>query len=272
MGYLPMVDRSLIFPETASTKFLKSDDNIYRVKAQCGDWLNNPPVFRPNTLLPYGIQSYDIYYSLPLPRTDKFSEQTMYNLCNVKYLTVDPSKEMPEDKYELVFDKDVKIYRNKGAMERVFVVPQVKVIDSKDRETAEKEVDGLDFRKVVILEQEPEFSLPDSNSIEGSVARVIKYSPDEVKINADMTESGVLVLGDNYYPGWKVFVDGKEKELLKANFFLRGVFLGKGKHEVRFAYEPISFRIGLIISVLTFAGIIALICGKTYRTRKKRIF
>jgi len=272
MGYLPMVDRSLIFPETASTKFLKSDDNVYRVKAQSGDWLNNPPVFRPNTLLPYGIQSYDIYYSLPLPRTDKFSEQTMHNLCNVKYLTVGPSKEMPEDKYELVFDKDVRIYRNKGVMERVFVVPQIKVIDSKDKEVVQKKMKGLDLHKYVILEEEPEFSLPDSNFSEGSIAEIIKYSPDEVEINANITGCGVLVLGDNYYPGWKVFVDGKEEELLKANFFLRGVFLKQGEHKVRFVYEPMSFKVGLVVSLLTLVGIVALVCVKTYRKSKKRIF
>ena len=84
-----------------------------------------------------------------------------------------------------------------------------------------------------------------------------------------MTGSGVLILGDNYYPGWKVYVDGKQRKILKANFFLRGVFLNKGGHKVRFVYDPMSFKVGLVISLLTLSGIFALICGKTYRRFKK---
>jgi len=272
MGYLPMVGRSEIFPNTASTEFLKSDQSIFRVKSFLGNWLKNPPVFRPNTLLPYGIQSYDIYHSLPPRRSNAISDEELLNISNVKYVAAGPGVSLPVSKYELVFDKDVRIYRNKEVMERVFVVPHVKVIDSKDKETAKNEVEDLDFHKAVILEQKPEFSLPDSNSIEGSIARIIKYSSDEVEINASMTGKGVLVLGDNYYPGWKVFVDGKEEKLLKANFFLRGVFLGKGEHDVRFVYKPMSFKVGLVISLLTLAGIIALVCVKSRRRCKKRIF
>lgn len=269
MGYLPMVERSTIFPDTASTEFLKSDQSVFRVKSFVGNWIENPPVFRPNTLLPYGIQSYDIYHSLPPLRSNIFSDEELLDISNVKYVAAAPEISLPKSKYDLAFDKDVRIYRNKGVMERVFVVPHVKVINSKDRETAKKEVEGLDLHKVVILDQEPEFSLPNSNSITGSIARIIKYSPDEVKINANMTGSGVLILGDNYYPGWKVFVDGKEEKLLKANFFLRGVFLKQGVHDVKFVYEPMSFKVGLIISSFTLVAIMLLVCVKTYRRSMK---
>jgi uncharacterized membrane protein YfhO len=59
------------------------------------------------------------------------------------------------------------------------------------------------------------------------------------------------VLADSFYPGWKAYVDGKETAILKANHFFRALSLSQGQHMVEFKYEPLSFRIGLIVSLLT---------------------
>jgi uncharacterized membrane protein YfhO len=81
-----------------------------------------------------------------------------------------------------------------------------------------------------------------------------------VQINAHLSEPGVLVLTDAFYPGWKVFVGGKEQKILRANYLFRGVELRAGNHEVEFVYDPISFKIGLLISLLTATLLIAVPC------------
>ncbi len=48
----------------------------------------------------------------------------------------------------------------------------------------------------------------------------------------------VLLVNDKHDPDWKVFVDGKEEPLLRANFIMRGVYLTPGKHQVEFRFEP----------------------------------
>jgi len=84
-------------------------------------------------------------------------------------------------------------------------------------------------------------------------AAIKLYENNRVQINAQLSEPGVLVLTDAFHPGWKVFVDGKEQTIRRANYLFRAVELPAGNHRVEFVYDPISFKLGLVISSLTAA-------------------
>jgi hypothetical protein len=98
-------------------------------------------------------------------------------------------------------------------------------------------------------------------------ARIKLYQNDQVQINAQLNEPGILVLTDAFYPGWKVFVDGKEQRILRANYLFRGVELAAGNHRVEFVYDPLSFKIGWIISLLTAAALISISLASLVRGR-----
>lgn len=84
---------------------------------------------------------------------------------------------------------------------------------------------------------------------------MIRYTNQQVIVKAVLKDSGVLVLADSYYPGWRVYVDEKEQKILRANLFFRGVSLSAGEHVVEFRYEPRSFVVGLYTSLGFFAGV-----------------
>lgn len=79
-----------------------------------------------------------------------------------------------------------------------------------------------------------------------------KMSDMEIILSTRSDANGLLVLKDNYYPGWNVFIDGKKGSVMPVNIWQRGVWLKRGKHTVRFIYEPLSFRIGAVISICGF--------------------
>ena len=81
--------------------------------------------------------------------------------------------------------------------------------------------------------------------------KIISYSPNEVIIEANLKRAGFLVLTDTYYPGWKVYIDGKESKIYRADYLFRAVPLPKGRQVVRYVYDPLSFKIGLLISLGT---------------------
>ena len=87
-------------------------------------------------------------------------------------------------------------------------------------------------------------------------AVITHYGNSSVTIKALANGAGVLVLADSYYPGWRVFVDGREGKILRANHFFRAVELSAGDHEVRFDYAPRSFTVGLWISLVTLSLIV----------------
>ncbi len=84
-------------------------------------------------------------------------------------------------------------------------------------------------------------------------AEVTRYEPNRVDVKTASAGPSVLVLGDNHYPGWRARVDGREAELLRVNYNLRGVALPPGEHEVSFVYRPTSLLYGLALSLVTLA-------------------
>jgi hypothetical protein len=67
--------------------------------------------------------------------------------------------------------------------------------------------------------------------------------------------STVAVALESYYPGWSVYIDGQKGDLIQVGDYL-GVRTISGYHEYEFRFEPMSFRIGLLITCLAviFSG------------------
>ena len=90
-------------------------------------------------------------------------------------------------------------------------------------------------------------------------ARIVEYESARVVCEVDARTSGYLVLLDSYYPGWRAYLEGKEAEILRANYAFRAVRVPEGKHRVEFVYRPRSFHAGLSLTgfALLF-GVVAL--------------
>ena len=88
------------------------------------------------------------------------------------------------------------------------------------------------------------------------------------KINND--KNGILQLSIPYSEGWKVFVDGKEQELLNVNTAFIGVELDAGEHNVEFKYTTPGLNLGIIISIIGFALFIGIIIYERKRIKNER--
>jgi uncharacterized membrane protein YfhO len=84
----------------------------------------------------------------------------------------------------------------------------------------------------------------------GSV-KIISYKPTSVELTADVKSPALLVLFDKYDPQWKLTVNGKPGNLLRADFIFRGVFLEPGTHEIRLAFK--TSLTGLYVSLASIA-------------------
>jgi hypothetical protein len=88
---------------------------------------------------------------------------------------------------------------------------------------------------------------------------VTRYEPQRVELEARLTRPGIVVLADVYYPGWTLEIDGKPAPILRANRLMRGAAVGAGTHRLVYRYDPLSFRLGGIVSILNIA--LALVLG-----------
>jgi len=146
------------------------------------------------------------------------------------------------------------LYGIRNIVPRTYIAAET-VMEKQPREVLERMASlNSNPTRQVILESGPALS----HAQEGfqSDVSVTDYSDTQVKIRASLNDAGVLVLADSFYPGWRVYVNGQEREILKANFFFRGVDLPAGTHIVEFLYRPRSFTLGLTVSLATLGAVL----------------
>jgi uncharacterized membrane protein YfhO len=97
---------------------------------------------------------------------------------------------------------------------------------------------------------------------------ITRYENNRVVCKVTASSAGFLVLLDSWYPGWKAYLDGREVEVLRANYAFRAVTVSPGAHAVEFVFAPISFYAGAAITCATLLiGIAAVLSAALTRRR-----
>lgn len=76
------------------------------------------------------------------------------------------------------------------------------------------------------------------------------WAPEALELEIWTERPGWLIIGDVWYPGWRAWVDSEPAPVLRAYTALRAVPVPAGAHTVTVRYEPLSIRLGLILSGL----------------------
>jgi uncharacterized membrane protein YfhO len=143
------------------------------------------------------------------------------------------------------------IYENENYLPRAFLADNALVI--KDGKKILEKMKSKEFnpKREVILEKGFAVKPLVVSSQLSAQVNILKYEAAEVIIEADTDAPRFLVLSDTYYPGWKVYVDGKPDKIYRADYILRSVYLKSGRHIVKFIYDPFSFKAGLAITMIS---------------------
>ncbi len=102
--------------------------------------------------------------------------------------------------------------------------------------------------------------------------RITRADPQHLEIEAHLATSGLLVLSDLHYPGWKLTVETgglpRTEPILRTNRVMRGVLLPAGDHRLVFQYQPRSVLLGGAISLMTVVGLAVAVVTKRRRERR----
>ena len=80
---------------------------------------------------------------------------------------------------------------------------------------------------------------------------VVEYTFNSAAFWVDTPRGGLFNYNDQYAKGWRASIDGTAVEIYRSNHVFKSVVMPPGRHLVVFTYDPSSFRIGLIISLLS---------------------
>jgi len=276
MGFNPATDPAILSFEPPVVSFLRQDEGLWRfttlnmpgektVNANLGMLYDWEDVRGYDSIIAKQYVDYmqliepqgELLYNRIAPLSERSSlDSPLLDLLNVKYVLT--TQTIENDNYTLVYDQELRVYRNEDYLPRAFVVHQARVIpDAAARAGALRQ---LNPRQEVILEERPEGGMPRGG--EWQAARIVHYDLSEVLIEADLPSGGYLVLADTYSSGWKAYdtqpgQDEQEIPIYRANGTFRAVSLPPGQHTVRFKYTPFSLKLGLFVSFL--AGVILIL-------------
>lgn len=163
---------------------------------------------------------------------------------------------------EEVFERPIRLFRVPDTLPRTYVAGGVRVADGRAA-LALLERDDFDPAREIVL---PAGTARAAPLRAPGTSRIAAWRPDRVVIEARLTAPGHVVLLDAFDPGWRVRVDGRPAELLRANMAFRAVELRPGRHVVEFAYRPASIAAGFAFGALA----LVLAAAGAWRARKRR--
>ncbi|HEY9282462.1 MAG TPA: YfhO family protein, partial [Pyrinomonadaceae bacterium] len=195
----------------------------------------------------------------------------------------------PGRNWEAVYERDdALVLRNLRALPRAWLVARAEAVDG---EEALKLIRGdagaraFDPRRTVLLEgaagELPVLARADDESrrtvesrpgagavnegaanesssdamISNGSARVVAYEPAALAIETESARPAVLVVSENFYPGWEATVDGERAPIMRADYLLRAVAVPAGRHRVEMRYRPAAARRGALVSSLTLLAL-----------------
>lgn len=129
--------------------------------------------------------------------------------------------------------------------------------------------ESFDPATQVVLGEPPPVVL-DGVPADGEVTWEVR-TVNHMRLQVESDREALLVLSENWYPGWKAFVDGEEVPVLRANHTFRAIPVSAGTSAVEFRYESSLLRLSLLISLFSVLVMsVPLVLGVVERRRRRR--
>ncbi len=195
------------------------------------------------------------------------SQQKVINMLNTKYIIVNPNSQP---------------FPNPNALGNAWVVNDVRWVG-----TPNEEIDAIaetDLARAAILNREfaqqiGNYQLTDSIMPEITLEDyqpnrlTYRFMPALRQAQGPQDANYLVVFSEIWTEkGWKMYVDGQEQPLLRANYILRAALIPSGEHDIVMEYAPKAYSTGNAIS---FASSLIMILGLigalvyTFKPKKK---
>jgi hypothetical protein len=278
-----------LLPPTPAVQYLRANAGMQRVAVY---QLDGQVVVGPNVLAVYGLADAGGYSSLVVQRFAQLVNEgdpkaaavgvgrwlrtnpcmvffnhpstRLLDLLQAGYVVSPfPLTDLDATAWTEAYQGEVYIYRRLDPRPRAYVVYAAEYVPD-DGQAVDRLLDESFDPANVAITAAP-LDLPTVAVAAGHAATIAAYGDTEIVVAATAARQGLLVLGDQFYPGWQAEVDGRPVEIVRTNHVLRGVPLPAGEHLVVFRFMPASLWTGAALSLagavvllllLVFAGLV----------------
>jgi hypothetical protein len=208
----------------------------------------------------YQGHAYRASWSLPAPvQAEELEVRSLHPtaVLKVEALTFD-GVDLLRQGQRYVRERRQGLYRNQYALARARLLRSWRVAPI-EADTL-RALEAVDLSREVVLEKPPVFPAPgdDLQPAADDQVRVVDEGLNRVELEVAARTPAILFLADTHYPGWKVMVDGRPAELLRANYCFRAVALGPGTHRVEFVFRPTRWALAWGVSLASLVLLVVL--------------
>ncbi len=137
-------------------------------------------------------------------------------------------------------------------LNRINVFFDYKVETNKEKIYKDLFDESFNIFNTVILEKEPQFKPQTTGEY---TIKIISFNENSIEFECNTTEPAIIMYTDNYARGWKAYNIENPKEKYKiicADYIYKAISINQGNHKIRFEYKPLSFIIGMWISIISW--------------------
>ncbi|HZQ07211.1 MAG TPA: YfhO family protein [Anaerolineae bacterium] len=251
------------FPDDPLISAVKADGGLFRVAAD-------------ENLLPghfgiaYGLQDIGGISPLRLANYDEFlklPEDIRMRLLNVKYVFTQSAPQ--QDEAITASDEGTNVLERQNSLPRAWLVGESMVEADDARALQRIASPQFDPLQQAVVSLPVPFTL-DARAVQGNVV-VTQYAAERLAMDVNAPADGLLVVSENFYPGWRATVDGEAVDILRADVTLRAIPIRAGQHHGEMWYDPLSFKVGAGISVITILACMVALGYFSINRRERRV-
>lgn len=255
--------QAALAPSAADEKIMTDPDPDYRVLDVSRSTFNSADAS-------YFHKSLGGYHGAKLRRYQELFEHQIakqnanpgiLNMLNTKYILTVDQQGQPA------------VQPNPDAFGHAWFVKEYKIVPNADGEMAA--LDSLKPKETAVLDQRFADKLKGLTLQADSTDKIslISYKPNELIYESNTKNEGLAVFSEIYYnvrDEWKVTINGKPADLLRADYVLRALRVPAGKHTIKFRFEPVSIAVGSKVDLISSLFLIALIVGAVVVEAKRK--
>jgi hypothetical protein len=236
-------------------RFLHSLPGVFRVDAR----LDSAPNFGDA----YGVPEnkgagvtfiYDYFKILP-----------QFSLLNEKYILQPASVNDPNPIYQ---DGLWKVYANPSAFPRAWLVHQIWERPTHSDVLSQVAGGAVDLRVGALVSGR---FLPRLDSLAPDASEsvsVTSYRSNDIQLEGRAGGKAMLVLSENFYPGWHARLNGAAATIYQVDGALRGIIVPAGNWKLDMYYSPSSVWVGAILTIFAFGGtLVVAVKNRRYLSR-----
>ncbi len=162
---------------------------------------------------------------------------------------------------------EITLLHNPQSLPKAYIATEIRQVHTVKEAVAALSSDTFTLGKTAIIEKRV------SASVSGTPATLRIRSMSDGVYEYELTpvdHASVIVTTENYYPGWRVTIDGNSYKPFPVNVSQIGILAPPYAKHIVLRFEPTDFKRGAIISICTLiilgiAGVYLLFFGKTRR-------